>query len=509
VPIGARAHLVRAAAPALPVRVARADLRLADLVGAINSAPLVRLADPGEECPVQVEIDDADGLTVRDEFGPLHAPRPADTTGIRLVVRDLTRLARARALRCLTEEPEEALPTPVSVEFGQVEDGQARPLSTSGAVLYVDQPIYLRVRNEGPDKVYVSLLDIGVAARISLLNPSSPGGVRLDPGREYVFGRNDLTGALPGVTLSWPADLVRGQPRPETIVVLATSEPVDTRVLEQQGVRTAGPRAGSKLAGFFEQLSTGGPRDLSPTLGPTVRFVVRTIDFDLMPTPAPVAEVATFQVDERPDAATLLWSPRTLVPACVTLRLSDLVVHHNRSFRSADLRLDTVVITGSPQKELVYHAHTERFSNISDGQRLPLDNMLAYHGPAVDYLDIALWVSRDSAGSRALSDLMRETLTGTDIQAALLQVGGLLTTAPQAAATVAAVGAGAVIVNAAYRLLRLTFGDSIGLYRTTLLAHEQFGVGRPASQNTVRAQDFSFRYLVEEVSSQPLRAVRQ
>ncbi|HZN73955.1 MAG TPA: caspase family protein [Micromonosporaceae bacterium] len=500
VPIGARAHAVRTAAPVLPVRVAPGSPRRAELIRALGSTPLVRPAEPGEDCTVEVAVDSEGGLTLRDEVGPLHDPRPADSVGIGHVVQDLKRLAQAKALRRLTGEPNQTPQTPVTVEFGRVENGQGRPLSISGSVLYADQPIYVRVRNDGTDTVYVSLLDIGVSARITLLNTSSPAGVRLDAGGEYVFGGNDLTGSLPGVRLSWPDGLDRTRPRPETIVVLVTSEPTDVRILEQQAIRRDYRRNGSKLERYFDQLRTGGLRDVPAEPGPGTRFMVRTIDFDLVPLPTPPTEVATFQVDERPEVGTLLWSPRTAAPASVALRLTNLVVHHNRAFRSADIRLDTVVVTGGSQSEPVFHARTERFSNIVDGQRLPIDNIMVYHGPVADYLDIAIWVSRDSAGSLALSDLLRKTFTDADTQVALGQVSALFLTAPQAAAAVAAIGASAIVVNAAYRLLRLTVGDSIGLYRTTLLAHEQFGVGRQNGQNAVRAQDLSFTYLVEDVS---------
>jgi hypothetical protein len=80
------------------------------------------------------------------------------------------------------------------------------------------------------------------------------------------------------------------------------------------------------------------------------------------------------------------------------------------------------------------------------------------------------------------------------------QVGGLLLAAPQAAEAVAAIGAGAVVINAAYHLLSGMVGTSIGLYRTTLLAGERFGIGRTPAQRVVRAQDFSFQYLIEDVS---------
>ncbi|WP_103350726.1 caspase family protein [Amycolatopsis sp. CA-128772] len=272
-PIGARAHPVRTAAPVLPVRLVPSGSHPPSLVQAIELAPLLRLAGPGEECPVQV-AHDAGGLTVRDESGPLHRPRPAGAEGVRQVVRDLTRLSRAHALRCLTEGPGEALPLPVSIEFGRVEGGRAVPLPLAGAALPVDQPVYVRVRNESPDPVYVSLLDIGVAAGISVLNPSSPSGVRLTRGGRYTFGGNDLTGTLKGVPLSWPTALPRGGPRPETIVVLATAEPVDSRILEQNGIRSA--------------LSRGlRPARGSSSQGDAVAFAVRTIDFDLVPAPAP------------------------------------------------------------------------------------------------------------------------------------------------------------------------------------------------------------------------------
>ncbi|MEV6829497.1 caspase family protein [Amycolatopsis sp. NPDC051102] len=273
-PIGARAHPVRTAAPVLPVRVVSSGPWPASLARAIELAPLIRLTGPGEDCPVEVGHD-AGGLTVRDESGPLHRPRPAGEDGIRRVVRDLTRLARARALRRLSEGPGEALPLPVSIEFGRVEGGRAVPLSPCGAVLHVDQPVYVRVGNESPDPVYVSLLDIGVAAGISVLNPASPSGVRLARGGRYTFGGNDLTGSLKGVALSWPADLPRDRPRPETIVVLVTAEPVDSRVLEQDGVRAAGPGFGRSLR--------------SP-------FAVRTIDFDLVPAQPDPGRIREFVV---------------------------------------------------------------------------------------------------------------------------------------------------------------------------------------------------------------------
>ena len=229
---------------------------------------------------------------------------------------------------------------------------------------------------------------------------------------------------------------------------------------------------------------------------------MRAIDFDVIDAPAPVAEVVTFEIDDRPDPSARLFTARGVAPKVVAVRLGELVVHRNRAMFGADVRVDAVVLTGGrPDGIPVYTAQTERFANIKDGDRLPLEQMLVYHGPATDFLDIAVWVSRDSTGSLALSDLLRGQLTDQEVQAAGVQLASLALTAPQAALAVGAVGAGAVIVNVAYRLLRGAVGDSIGLYRTSLLAHEEFGIGRyPADGTLRRAQDFSFSFTVQAVS---------
>ncbi|WP_328618137.1 caspase family protein [Amycolatopsis sp. NBC_00355] len=468
-PIGARAHLVRAVTPLMPVRLRSPGPRLAPLARAIELAPLIRLGEPGEECPAEVGSDDRSGLVVYDEFGPLHRSRPDGSDGVRRVVRDLTRVARARALRCLSEVPGEELPLPVSIEFGRVDAGRAVPLSTSGSVLHVDQPVYVRVRNESPDTVYVSLLDIGVAAGISFLNPSSPSGVRLLRGGQYTFGGNDLTGALPGVALGWPTDLDRGVPRPETIVVLVTSEPVDSRVLEQEGVRAAPLLAGSALGRSLRSLS--GLR----SQGRAADFAVRTIDFDLVPAPAPPLDVTRFEVDERPEASTWLWRPETAASADVVVSLRDVSAEPG-------VRLDVLVVTGSPGGEPIFSARTEYLG--ASG----LDELPVYRGQVTGYLAIAIWVSHGKPGDRSLQELVRErpVADGPDVVEPAALSGVRFTTN---------------IVNTADAALRAVSAGCAGLYRTTLLSHERFGVGRPENRTALRTGQVSFRCLVEETAS--------
>jgi hypothetical protein len=71
--------------------------------------------------------------------------------------------------------------------------------------------------------------------------------------------------------------------------------------------------------------------------------------------------------------------------------------------------------------------------------------------------------------------------------------------APQAAAVVAALGAGATLVNIGTQLLLQAAGRSIGLYRTSHLAQERFGLGRHPLYDMMSAQDFSFRYEIVKV----------
>ena len=300
--------------------------------------------------------------------------------------------------------------------------------------------------------------------------------------------------------MDWPEGIDTAVARPETVLALISDGPVDVGALRQDGFRTAGGRAaGPGLTGLLEQIATGASRELGDAPAGTVRFDVRSLDFMVSPTSPPATERASFLIDDRPELPVRLLSARGAAPATVAVRIAELIVHRNRALGSADIRLDTVVRTGGPGDEPVYRAQTMRFSNVGDEYRLPLDNVLIYHGPVVDFLDIAVWVSRDVTGSRALGDLLEQRLTSPAVHAAGVQLAALTSVAPQAglaAAAVSVLSAGAVLVNTAYELLTGVAGQSIGLYRTSMLAQERFGVGR----HERHPQDFSFTFSVEAIA---------
>jgi hypothetical protein len=487
VPPGSRAHLTKAAAPTLPVWVDGAEPHL---IAAIEGNPRLHMAADGELAAIGVHVGDDGGLTVHDHAGPLHDPRPAGS--VAEVIDDLERIARATALRTLSGDGAFPLKQPITVEWGRVGAGGIEQLPPSGAVLNVGDRIYVRVRNDGKLPVYASLIDVGVAADITPLTTFDPGGIRLSPGEEYVLGADPYAGTLDGAELGWPPHLDAAQARQETIVVLLTSAPQDIGGLGQVGVRAVSP------VDRFVAHARPATRDLITASGPATASMARVIAFDLVPSAPLPRDEATFQIDERPPIELRLMSrsARGAGPTRVAVQLDELVVHRNRSWGGTDIRLDALVITGHDDEHVAYRARTERFARIHDGERLPLDRLLMYHGPAVDFLDLAIWVSRDTAGGLALGDLLQQQLTSAEVQSAGAQLIGLAAGSAHAGVAMAAAGACVVLGNTAYRLLTAAVGRSVGLYRTSLLAGEAFGVGRHPSADLLRAQDFSFAFSV-------------
>jgi hypothetical protein len=444
VPLDARAQLVNTTLPALPVRADETDLRLTKIVHAFERTPLLEAAPEGR---VSVEAG-PDGVVICDLLGPLHAPRPVEQAD-EAVVNDLKRIARAQQLRTLSAEPGLELCTPVTVVFSEVVNGETRPLPHVGAVLHPGEAICVEVRNEGDDAVYASLIDIGVSSRTTVLNPSSPSGVLIEPREKHVFGLNEYTGSLQGMTLDWPESIIGDQPRTEAVMVLLSEEPVDTHVLAQDGIR--GHRG--RLSHLERKLARLGDaeaeaRELRPSGERPARFTVRMLEFDLVPAPAPVPEAEPFEVDCRASRSLLLWHEPSAEAAEIAIELSRVTVHHDSERVTQGLRLDVLVVADDEQVLL----HTQRFAGVAGGTLLPGD-IVVCAGEVRGRVDIAVWASSDG-GEPALTDLLD--------------------------------GRSAGVVDRAGALLRQTCRDTVGLYRTTLL--DPFG-----SLDSVVTRDLSFR----------------
>lgn len=283
VPLGARAHRATAVAPGIPVLLPDHDPRAADLVRAVATAPMLRFAGPDEPWSAAVRVRDSGELSVSDRIGPVTPPRPADAIGIATVVRDLTALARASALRDLVGDVTWALDAPITVEWGLALDGRGSPLANAGALVPAGAEIYVCVRNHGADPIYVSLVDIGVSGRITVLTRSSPSGVKLTSGAAHVYGYDEVNRVLTGMPLTWPEGLDATFARQETVLLLVTSAPQDVGVLEQDGAHRSSTAAMSPLQRMLDQIASGRVRDLSGRFDPIVRYDVHAIDFELDP----------------------------------------------------------------------------------------------------------------------------------------------------------------------------------------------------------------------------------
>jgi hypothetical protein len=482
VPADARAYRTRAAVPALPVRLPPGNAA-DELARALALRPLLR-ADDG--AAVEVTNGAQGGLVVADEAGPLHRPYPATTLGIGAVMDNLQRIAQAAALRRLQGDPQRPLTHRIRLEWGRVREGQEEPLPLTGALLFSEsgERVYFRVHNDGDQAMFVSLIDVGVSSRITVLTAADPGGIRLAPGADYTHGWDDDHQRLAGVTTHWPEGMATAAARPETVLALISDGPVDVGVLRQQGVRAAFERrhSDSELERLLAQIATGTHREVGDATPANVRYAVKAIDFTVSPTTPPAEERIRFLIDDRPEQSVRLLAPRSGAPGRVAIRIAELIVHHDRVLGGTDLRVDAIVLTGGSGDQPVYHAETIRVPDLSDA-RSALDNPLVYRGPAVDFLEIAVWVSRDAGAGPAIGSL----LTSGDTSATV--------PGPQTPLAVAMADAVAVLVNTAGELLTGVAEHTIGLYRTSLLAQEQFGIGR----HERRSAGLTFTFTVEAV----------
>lgn len=160
-----------------------------------------------------------------------------------------------------------ALATPWSVELGRVtEGGEVEPLPSSGGELTEGDALCLRIRNDGEEAIYVSVLNVGVSGKVTLLTTSEPSGIELFSNDEYVLGYREHQG-LVGLRLSWPDAVPRARARTDALVVIASDQPLDARALESKGMED--------FELEVERVSRGGSTEL--------RYAVRHLDFQLHP----------------------------------------------------------------------------------------------------------------------------------------------------------------------------------------------------------------------------------
>jgi Caspase domain len=489
-PRGVEAHPVTRAGRRWPVAVVGTGPDADAVRAGLAASPLVvpQVAEQ-QRALVTVRVDAA-GAAITDTEGTVVDPVPAGADGVRLLVRNVERLARAAGLGALGDsDPEIAAST--SAGWARLVDGGTAELPAEGATLYEGDRICVRLRNDAPEQRWFYLFSLGVGGRVNRLT-NDPSGLGLAPGAEWVVGYRPDAGVTAGLTVGWPDGVSRSGPRPASLLVLVTDRRQDLSALEQEGVVSRGGER-SALRDLLAQLVDGGTRDVGGEQVAGLRWARHDLDHLLVPAPRPPAEQATFLVDDRP-ASTVVARSVAPAPQAVAVRLTDLWVLRNRALGSADLRLDGVVVTGpaGPGGAPVTTWGTWRFPRVGDGDRLSFGTLLLAHGAVQDYLDFGVWLSRDRSEARDLATLVDERLNDPAFTQA---AGALAVAAPPVAGVVASLGAAGSLMNLGYRVLAAAVGHSIGLYRNAFLASEGFGVG----EHPVTAQGMHLRYRIEAV----------
>lgn len=481
----------------LPVAVDLQDPLRTKVLSAIEGS--VSLLE-GE--PAVASVTDDNGLIVLDSAQlPLHAGNlGTDAVGIRKAIGLLENLAGAYRFRSLTPADEASrLAQQVDVEFRLHVDGQQpSAIAGSGERLFEGDKVSVKVCNRGAKPVFFWLFDVGVGSTINLVTDASPSGRRLEPAGQP--GDTGSFGGPEGPALQWPAAFPTDGGRAESFVVIVADREQDLSVLQTRRALVVNP---SPLEQAVAEASTGvrdWPAELNAIAAAPLRYRVDTCDIVLQPGKRPLLGEAKFALDQRPDISLRMLTPRTgaSVPQDVAVRLVRLSVLNNKALLRATVRLDAMVITGSSDGKAVATPFTQIFPGIADRDHLPMDNLLLYAGPVRDFVDIAIWVNRADDKGSSLAELFVAEVNKASVASALTVAGGLIFAAPQVAVGVGAVVAVAELVRVGARLVSAAVGKDIGLYRTSLLPHEGFGVGRHPETGMLRAQQIEFAYEVRE-----------
>lgn len=467
------------------------------IVNALDHTRVLRPAAPGDDRPPIATLRLAGArLTLEDAAGPLPPVRryPDELADAIHGALDLGVAERVRALAGDQRGEHGLGRDQLAIEWGVAIDGVAMPQPPHGAWLGLGDRIYLRIRNTGPARRYIHVLNVGVRSTISLLTKHrAPTGVALEPGAALTLGERDHQ--LAGLELTWPAGLsLDSAPRIDEVYVFATTQPLALGILESHAPP---PRGDAPLHALLTQL-VGTTRAAGPPADRDA-FVVERVSYLLHPRAAALIAPAQYQIDRGPARAIVAGAPEAWVPepvaraASIAVELTDLVLRPplgepaRGDTTLRDLRIDALICTRSPHRAEVCIARTVRFRNVRPGAAI--DPVSLYRGNPRDFLDIHLWVACAAPGSmpeRALDELLElddSTPRFEDAVSALLSVGN-------AAPWVTALGASAALAGIAAELVAVQ--RAVGLFHATFSSRDRFGIGRHPAHGAHRAHELAF-----------------
>ena len=418
---------------------------------------------------------------------------PSNDSGLDEAVAVAERIVKAERLRRLTSGAGDGGPAGlVRVELATHDASGRRVRERTGERFYPGERISVSITNITNDTVYVGLFDIDLASKITLLSADEPFGWKLDSNETKVAGGSD------GVALIWDETVPDAEERLETLLVIASTTRQEFQLLETpKDVNARGPQSVSELESLLAEAGTGTRTWPIGRHGNPSVYRVETTDFFLVPGTKPYLDEPPFAIVElpHPSVRTVLARGASEAPTRAAVRLVALKVRKNKALFKAAVRLDALVLTTGGNGQVLATPFTSRFPGIADGaDLLPMDNVQLYLGEVRDFLDLAVWVNRDDTKGADLAKLFELAVEDHKTQAALTVIGGLVLVAPQVAAAVGAVAGVATVVRVASGLVQAAVGKEIGLYRTSFLAFEGFGVGRQPSEGFRQAQGIEFAY---------------
>jgi hypothetical protein len=210
------------------------------------------------------------------------------------VVSNLEVMARAEALRRLADGTgSDALRVRPTVEWGTVRDGEQTQRAPTNERVREGDKVYVVVANpkQSPTPVFVSIFDVGLTGRVTLLSESGGSGLEIPPGQCAGIGLHPYGGVVGLGPISWPEAAPRNSERPESLGVIATDAPHDLRTLQGPGAK-GGPASvrgatRTSLEQVVEWIGRGRTRDLMCEQAVDHhRFAVEHLDFLVEPAPA-------------------------------------------------------------------------------------------------------------------------------------------------------------------------------------------------------------------------------
>ncbi|KAL4771214.1 caspase domain-containing protein [Aspergillus nidulans var. acristatus] len=278
---GALAYLTKEYPYPYPI-VLSEDLR--DFSSLLTNGSLIRPADNDQQKAFAYIYNERDTIIVTDashsvcaSFG-FNQNNKADV--VKGAIQQVEFLSRAWHLLNLKAEGAELLRHDLQFTLRTVLGQEELPLDGTANVSDNDR-VLITLQNQGAQVIFVSVFNVTVSGKISLVSNASPRGIELQPKQQYVLGRRQHVRIDEGLKMSWPRTLPGEAQGPvsEYFVYIVSAEAVDLRYLEEQG-RNRVPRGNaSQLEKLVYQLSYGTGRDCAGEGTPVLQWDLVAVPF--------------------------------------------------------------------------------------------------------------------------------------------------------------------------------------------------------------------------------------